>query len=141
MAPDIKWYRPVCDTLLAKIQLWLNQYDRGKESATRQWISQNARIVDVVTMRAHTLRFKPLEIDHLIRLLDALAEHKELAADFQAVRDGMHRGRLFPGGDREVILNFYKEMLDVLIKAKTGKKTIAEVAKEQSDAGKGMFEF
>jgi hypothetical protein len=142
---DPTWYRPVCDILLAKMQRWFDMYERGDEAASRKFVTMNGRIVDKVTMYAHRMQFKPLEIDHLVRLLHALAEHQELAADFRKVRDGWHRGHLLPGGERVLTLNFYKqdiaEILDVLIRAKTQRKTVAETAKEQAESGKGAFEL
>jgi hypothetical protein len=145
MAQDPTWYVPVCDRLLQKIQHWYQVYDRGVESASRKWITMNARIVDRVTMYAHNLKFKTQEIDHLVRLLDALSPHPELTADFKLVRAAMQRGRLYPGGEYEVTLNFYKQdvvdILNVLIRAKTGQlKTVEQLAKEQAASGKGMFE-
>ena len=135
----------MCYTLMAKIATWLQMYERGDESASRPFVTLNGRIVDRVTMYAHRIRFKTQEIDHLVRLLHALAEHQELTADFARVRKGMTNGRLVPGGEYEVTLNFGKqdvqELLDVLIRAKTGRlKTIEQIATEQTDAGKGMFE-
>lgn len=146
MAGDPTWYVPVCDRVLAKVQLWFDIYDRGDESASRKWITMNARIVDRTTMYAHRIKWKATELDHLIRLLDALAEHQELTSDFKRVREGLHHGRLLPNGEREVVLNFYKadvaEVLDVLRRAKSGKLlTLDQTAQKQTEAGKGMFEI
>jgi hypothetical protein len=143
---DPTWYTPVCDVLLAKISRWLELYERGDESASRPFVTLNGRVVDRVTMYAHRIRFKTQEIDHLVRLLHALAEHQELTSDFTRVRQGMTKLKLVPGGEYEVPLNFYKqdvmEILDVLVRAKTGRlKTVEQTAKEQADAGKGMFEL
>ena len=142
---DATWFVPVCDAVMAKVQHWLNAYERGEESADRKFVTMNGRIVDRVTMYAHKLLLKPLEVDHLVRLLNALAEHQELTADFRKVRAGMMRGRLHPGGFYEVTLNFYKqdvaEILDVLKRAKSGKlKTLDQLVKERTDEGKGVFE-
>jgi hypothetical protein len=135
----------MCDTLMAKISTWLQMYERGDESASRPFVTLNGRIVDRVTMYAHRIRFKTQEIDHLVRLLHALAEHQELTADFTKVRQGMTKLKLVPGGEYEIPLNFYKqdvvEILDVLIRAKTGRlKTVEQSAAEQAESGKGMFE-
>lgn len=145
MALDPTWYTPVCDQLMQKIHHWYTVYDRGTESASRKWITMNARIVDRVTMYAHVLKFKTREIDHLVRLMEALSPHPELTADFKQVRARMQKGRLYPGNEYEVTLNFYKQdvvdILNVLIRAKTGQlKTVEQLAKEQAAAGKGMFE-
>lgn len=142
---DPTWYLPVCDIVLAKVQRWLTHYERGDESASRKYVTMNARLIDMPTKYAHRMKFKPIEIDHLIRLMDALCEHKELVEDFRKVRAGMQRGRLHPGGYYEVVLNFYKqdvaEILEALIRAKTGKlKTLEQVTKENTESGKGMFE-
>ena len=88
----------MCDTLMAKIATWLQMYERGDESASRPFVTLNGRIVDRVTMYAHRIRFKTQEIDHLVRLLHALAEHQELTADFMRVRQGMTKLKLVPGG-------------------------------------------
>jgi hypothetical protein len=142
---DPTWYVPVCDRILAKIQLWHDLYDRGEEAASRKWMTPNARIVDRTVKFGHRLKFKTQEIDHLVRILDALAEHKELADDFRRVRAGMKQGRLHPGGEYEIKLAFYKEdlveILDALRRSKSGKyKTLTQVAEEHAKTGKGMFE-
>ena len=89
----------MCDTLIAKISTWLQMYERGDESASRPFVTLNGRIVDRVTMYAHRIRFKTQEIDHLVRLLHALAEHQELTSDFTRVRQGMTKLKLVPGGE------------------------------------------
>ena len=130
----------MCDTLMAKIATWLQMYERGDESASRPFVTLNGRIVDRVTMYAHRIRFKTQEIDHLVRLLHALAEHQELTADFTRVRQGMTKLKLVPGGEYEVTLNFFKqdvaEILDVLTRARSGKlQTIEQIAVEQKQSG------
>src|ERR1035437_2046941 len=99
----------MCDTLMAKIATWLQMYERGDESASRPFVTLNGRIVDRVTMYAYRIRFKTQEIDHLVRLLHALAEHQELTSDFTRVRQGMTKLKLVPGGEYEVTLNFFKQ--------------------------------
>ena len=60
-------------------------------------------------------------------------------------RQGMTKLKLVPGGEYEVTLNFFKqdvaEILDVLTRARSGKlQTIEQIAVEQKQSGKGMFE-
>lgn len=146
MAGDPTWYTPVCDHVLTKVTRWFQMYERGEEAASRKYVTINGRVVDRVTRYAHRLRFKRVEIDHLVRILDALLETPELVEDFKKVQANLTRGRLIPGGEYEVVLNFYKEdiaeIINALRRAKTGKlKTIEQVANEQADAGKGMFEL
>jgi hypothetical protein len=142
---DPTWYRPVCDQLFERIKFWYTHYERGAESASRSFVTLNGRIVDRTTMYAHVLQFKPLEIDHLVRLLKALSPHPELASDFERVRAGMLRGRLRPGGTYDITLNFYKEdvadILTVLLRARSGQlKTLEEITAEKATEGKGLFE-
>lgn len=142
---DPTWYRPVCDVVEAKIKHWFDFYERGEESGSRPWITMNGRIVDRITRYAHKLAFKPFEVDHLVRLLDALAEHPELADDFRTVRKCLANGQPIRNGEYIVTLNFAKadvlEILNVLIRARTGKlKTIEQITTEQTAAGKGIFE-
>jgi hypothetical protein len=143
---DAAWFTPICDNLLKKIWVWYANYFLGKESASRKWMAMNGLIVDRTTKFAHQVRFKPAEIAHLVRILDALAPTRGLVEDFRKVEQGLRRGRLCPGGEYEVTLNFYRadvlEVLQSLIRAKTGRlKTIEDFAKEQGKEGKDIFEL
>ncbi len=145
MAKDAMWYSPVCDDVLRKVIAWYVHYRRGDPAATRAWVSMDGRVVDRVTRWANRIRFKPNELDHLIRILDALAPTPELVDFFRKVRAGLKSGKLLPGGEYEVILNAYiqdvEETLQALLRAKTGKlKSIQDLVKEQIDQGKSPFE-
>lgn len=144
MPGDASWYQPICDDVLRKVYRWLCYYHRGDVSASRKWMGMDGRIVDRITKHANVVRFTPTELDHLVRILDALATTRELVDYFRTVRKGIRRGKLMPGGEYEVVLNAYKqdveETLTVLIRAKTGRTTnLADVAKEQIAAGKPPF--
>ena len=145
MAKDVMWYSPVCDDILRKVIAWYVHYRRGDPAATRAWVSLDGRVVDKVTRWANRIRFKPNELDHLIRILDALAPTPALVDFFRKVRAGLKCGKLLPGGEYEVILNAYiqdvEETLQALLRAKTGQlKSIEDLVKEQTDQGKSPFE-
>jgi hypothetical protein len=145
MAKDVMWYSPVCDDVLRKIVNWYIHYRRGDPAATRPWVNMDGKVVDRITQWANRIRFKPKELDHLIRILDALAPTPELVVFFRKVRAGLKHGKLLPGGEYEVILNAYiqdvEETLQSLLRAKTGKlKSIQDIVKEQTDKGKSPFE-
>lgn len=145
MAKDVMWYSPVCDDVLRKVIAWYVHYRRGDPAATRAWVSLDGRVVDKVTRWANRIRFKPNELDHLIRILDALAPTPALVDFFRTVKAGLKRGKLLPGGEYEIILNTYvqdvEETLQALLRAKTGKlQTIEDLVKEQTAQGKSPFE-
>jgi hypothetical protein len=130
--------------VIRKVFLWHANYKRGDPSASRGWINIEGRVVDKVTKYANRVRFKPAELDHLIRILDALAPTRELVEYFRAVRKGIRRGKLLPGGEYEIVLNAYKqdveETLNALVKAKTGRtNNIADIVKEQVEQGKSPW--
>ncbi len=144
MPHDTTWYTPVCDDLLRKVANWYLTYRRGDPAASRPWINMSGRTVDRVTKYANRIRFKPNELDHLIRILDALAKTRELVDFYRKVKAGLRRGKLLPGGEYEVILDAYpqdvEETLEALVRAKTGKlKSIDDIAKEQMEQGKMPF--
>lgn len=142
---DVAWYTPVCDDVLRKIANWYITYRRGDPAASRPWVNLDGRVVDKVTKYANRIRFKPNELDHLIRIMDALAKTRELVTFYRKVRASLKRGKFLPGGEYEVILDAYpqdvEETLQALIRAKTRKlRTIEDIAKEQMAKGKTPFE-
>lgn len=138
---DATWFKPICDDVLKKIWNWYCTYETGDPSASRPFVNMEGRTVDRTTRWANRIRFKPKELDHLIRLVDALAKTRELLLFYTKIREGLRRGRLLPGGEYEVVVDAYKqdveETLSVLVRAKTGKlKTIEDLAKEGMEQGK-----
>jgi hypothetical protein len=146
MPSDPTWYTPVCDDVLRKIFMWHSRYNSGDPSATRPFVELNGRVVDKVTRVANRIRFKPNELDHLIRILDALTPTRELVDFYRKIRQNIKsRGHLVAGGEYEVIIDAYlqdaEETLKTLVRAKTGKlKTIDELVKERTEQGKMPFE-
>ena len=143
--PDATWYKPVCDDALRKIFIWYSQYHRGDPSASRPWVNMDGRVIDKVTRYANKVRFKPAELDHIVRILDAITPTRELVDYFRVVQKGLRKGKLLPGGEYEVVLNAYRqdaeETLRSLLRAKTGRITeIADVVKEQVEQGKSPWD-
>jgi hypothetical protein len=144
MSIDAGWYRPVCDQLLTRLIQWYKKYDMGKEAADCPQVSMTGQIVKVITKRAHKVAFRPTELDHLLRLMTASNVNSTLIEDFTRVRDGLQHGALRTGGFRVVELVFYRqdleEIIHGLLRIKTGKLSIEEVAEQQKEAGKDLFE-
>ena len=109
-------------------------------------MSLNGRVVDKPTRYANRLRFKVNELNHMIRILEAMDVNPELIKFYQKIRSEItKRGRLIPGGEYEVVLDAYhadvEETLKALIKAKTGiTVSISDIVKQQQEQGKAPFE-
>jgi hypothetical protein len=146
MTKDATWAVPVCDDLLRKVIAWYINYEKGDPSADRPYISKNGRVVNKVTRWANRFRFKPNELNHLIRILDALTPTRELVDYFKLVQKGLRNSVLIPGGEYEVVLECHpedvKETLQTLLYAKTGKpQSLDEVIKQTPvEEGKSPFE-
>ncbi len=144
------WFTPVCDIVLRKIAIWWAQYTRGDPSADRPFMSMDGKVIDKITRFANRLKFTDNELGHLVRVLDSVAPADPLNSErmlveyFRKIKDGAKRGQLLPGGEREVVLDAYKqdveEVLRMLVRAKTGElKTMDDFVKEQTETGESPF--
>jgi hypothetical protein len=149
---DLTWYTPVCDTVLKKIYRWGTNYHQGDPSADRPFMNMNGRITDRITRHANVLRFTQNEIDHLVRLLDAVASDDPLSTErllvnhVEGIQAGLKKGKLLPGGEYEIVLDDYlqdvMELFNMLVRAKNGvSKTVGDLAQENIKQGKSPFEL
>jgi hypothetical protein len=149
------WFKPVCDDLLGKIHRWWVNYERGEIFSTREWLDREGNKVDKPTRYAYRIPFRPLEIQHLVSILEALAPTNSLTKDMKELHESMkhrftnlnlkNRPRLLPTGVWMVTLAWYKadieEVLTLLLEAKSGKsQTIESLAERQKEQGKDLFE-
>ena len=149
------WFKPVCDDLLGKIHRWRVNYEHGEIFSTREWLDREGNKVDKPTRYAYRIPFRPLEIQHLVSILEALAPANSLTKDMKELHESMkhrfinlnlkNRPRLLPTGEWMVILAWYKadieEVLTLLLEAKSGKsQTIESLAEQQKEQGKDLFE-
>lgn len=146
MAEPVLWFRPVCDTLLLWIYQWYANYERGEVYSTRDWLNLDNVVVKKPTRYAHRLSVHPLEMRHLVTILQALEPDHALTKDIIHVNSKLRQGQLRPGGKYVITLAYYKEdiafLLHTLLRAKTGRAvTLEQVLVEQQQAGKGMFEL
>jgi hypothetical protein len=139
------WYRPICDHVLTKIILWLAKYEQGEVAATRKWVNLDGVLVDRPTMFGHSIAWKGIEFQHLIRVIEAVEPKAAILPDLRKIQSNLKKGRLLPGGQYLVRIAFYKEDIEniynILMKAKTGVHTITEVAEKQKTQGKDLFEL
>ncbi len=139
------WVSPICEQLSQIfIALYIN-YEKGEEAATRTALNMQGMKIEPVTKRALKVAFTQHQINHLCRVMDAFSPHPELAADFHLVRDQLKLGQLLTGNRRMItMVNYQADFTDVLValhRAKTGQtKTFEEIAREQKEAGKDLFE-
>jgi hypothetical protein len=149
------WFKPVCDDLLGKIHGWWVNYERGEIFSTREWLDREGNKVDKPTRYAYRIPFRPLEVQHLVSILEALAPTNSLTKDMKELHESMkhrfinlnlkNRPRLLPTGEWMVTLAWYKadieEVLTLLLEAKSGKsQTIESLAEQQKEQGKDLFE-
>ena len=149
------WFKPVCDDLLGKIHRWWVNYEHGEIFSTREWLDREGNKVDKPTRYAYRIPFRPLEIQHLVSILEALAPTNSLTKDMKELHESMkhrfinlnlkNRPRLLPTGEWMVTLAWYKadieEVLTLLLEAKSGKsRTIESLAEQQKEQGKDLFE-
>jgi hypothetical protein len=140
--PGPLWYTPLCDRVLAKVQLWCATYERGEVNATCKFNDPQLGLIDKPTRYAHAIAWTTAEYDSLLRILEAGCENKALVEELRYIRDyKLPHGRLVLGNARVVTMAFYREhvnlILKTLLEARDGKsKTIADYGEE----GKSLFE-
>jgi hypothetical protein len=149
------WFKPVCDDLLGKIHRWWVNYEHGEIFSTREWLDREGNKVDKPTRYAYRIPFRPLEIQHLVSILEVLAPTNSLTKDMKELHESMkhrfinlnlkNRPRLLSTGEWMITLAWYKadieEVLTLLLEAKSGKsRTIESLAEQQKEQGKDLFE-
>lgn len=142
---DSLWFTPVCDDLLKTVAHWHARYDQGEIESDRKWLNLDGVVIDRPTRYAHRLAFRPVEIQHLLRIMTALAPTSEVTKEITKLHGGLKRGRLLPGGKYLVTVAYWKEdvaeILEALIRAKTGQlETFDQLIKKQKQDGKELFE-
>lgn len=139
------WYSPICDRVLTKIVMWLSRYEQGEVAASRPFMTLDGFTVDRPTLYGHKIAWKPVEMQHLVRLIEEVTPKAEYLPDLKKVQANLKHGRLLPGGEYLVTIAFYRQDLltiyETLMKAKTGVLTVAETAAKQKDQGKDLFEL
>jgi hypothetical protein len=164
------WYAGVCDDLYQKIAIWQHVYWHGMIHSTRQFVEKigrsedniGLRIVDKPVKIAHQIPFREIELDNLIRILQALRPNTPMVDEWKTIRSLWKNGKpvvgrtynrsywakvLLPQGLHRVLtVVFYdehvKELLDILSEAKTGQKaaTLDIITAERQAEGKDIFE-
>lgn len=158
---DNVWYKGICDELLFKVALWEAAYwTGGSVHSTRQWLDPRlGKPVDKPVKMAHFLPFREVELEHLVRIVEALKPGTPMVDEVRQLKAIWHSGKavvgrrypktywtnviLPPGIHRVITVAFYPEHVTELVKilneAKTGKKA-DEFWKQQKEAGKDLFE-
>ena len=149
------WFVPVCDDLLLTIAKWYANYENGGVYADRKWCNLDGVLVDRPTCFIHKVVLKPIEVQHLARIMEALAPKKSITADVRKLHEEMQvRFRRMPANLRPrqstdgkwiIDIAYYKEDLydiyETLVRAKTGQtETMEDTIKKQKEAGKDLFE-
>lgn len=148
------WFTPLCDEVYRKIAIWDAMYWIGEIHSTRKWVNPTSvQVEDKPTRMAHDIPFREIELDHLVRIVEALRPNSPLAIEvkeikrlwkfgrplhgYKLVRSYWSKIQLPSGIHRTVTVAFYpehvKEILAVLNEAKAGQK-------DNARPGKDLFE-
>jgi hypothetical protein len=119
------WFAGVCDRLLAKVQWWFTNYEKGEISRTRKALDMGGKVVDVPLQYLHAMPFRQQEVDHLVRITAELRPKQAgLLELLRVLQRDLKKYRLLGTGERLAPLPFYKQdvkdMLDALLDAKAG---------------------
>jgi hypothetical protein len=148
------WFRPACDTLLAKIQVWHDKYEKGEVYSTRDWLSPIGSVEKMPTRYLHRVPFHPVEFKHLIAIMKAGEAKNKLTVDLEKIWQSMQmrfsnvpftsRPKWMASGEWLVPMAYYKadvkELVDALLRARDGRETLEDLMKSQKEQGKGLFE-
>lgn len=120
---------------LVILKAWRTAYERGEVESTCKFHDPVSGIIDKPTRYAHKITWHPAEFDHVARIVRAACPNKPLIEEVERVRAMIPRGKLRPGGRREVTLAFYAEHIDEIIRAMetargSSKPTLAEQVEE-----------
>jgi hypothetical protein len=115
--PKTQWFSPICDIVLAKVELWRQHYERGEVSATCPYHDPVKGIVDAPTRYAHQIPWTPQEMDYLVRMVEDYCPNQALAEEVKCLKDILLKGKMMSGGVRLITLNFYPEHLDQMLES------------------------
>jgi hypothetical protein len=139
------WFTPVCEDLLRTLAVVHADYERGEVESTRPWLNLDGVIVDRPTRYAHRVAFKPVELQHLLTIMQMLAPASDVTKEVVKLHAGLRRGRLLPGGKYLVTIAYWKqdlrEILEILLRARNGEtEPIDQALAKQKQSGKDLFE-
>ena len=138
------WFKPVCDDLLGKIHRWWVNYERGEIFSTREWLDREGNKVDKPTRYAYRIPFRPLEIQHLVSILEALAPTNSLTKDMKELHESMkHRfiNLNLKNGHLGLVQGRHRRGSHASARSQSGKsQTIESLAEQQKEQGKELFE-
>lgn len=117
------WYRGASDVLLAKIQVWLKNYEKGVVSRTRPWLKPDGNTINLPMQYANKMIWKERELDYLIQVLTETGADAGLVSDIVRVRKNLvARSGMVAGNGYVVMMDFPKSdvqtMVDSLLKVK-----------------------
>lgn len=141
------WYSGVCDRILFKVNLWDEHYDQGAVYATRSFFDESQGVIDIPTVRRHEVAWEPVELQHLVRILEKLRPKSRLLEYMIQQHNRLKKeGQLLPGGRYLIGMAIYhrdvKELLVVLNEAqgKKSKESLSEFEKSKQGDSSGLWE-
>lgn len=128
------WYRGVCDSMLEKVKYWARAWPGGEVYAVDQCWSIEQGSYEKVSMRVVRVPWTAAEVEHLLRILEAVRPEWAMTASLKKAFQHFERCRLLPGGLRLVAHASYgddpRELYRVLVEARDG---VPDLAREMEE--------
>jgi len=149
------WFAGVCDSLLARVQTWYENYEKGEIYASRLFLDTTFQKQDLPVLYAHDVPWRQDELEHLVRILKDVKPQWLVTSDFaripalvsnKAGRKKHAEMVKFRNGYFVLTLIFeyadLKELFLVLKEVKDGRRdTIEELLADKKKAGKEIWEM
>jgi hypothetical protein len=65
------WFDGVCDTLLAKVRIWYERYEKGQVRGTRPFLNTDGKLEDRPVKFLHEIPITQKEAEALLRIMTA----------------------------------------------------------------------
>lgn len=142
--PGLLWFSGICDRILAKIQWWFDNYEKGRISRTRKFFHPRGEVVDIPMQYLHEIPFTTAELKHLIRIMSMLRPKQTgLLEILRIAQRDLKLRRMTPQGEYLSPMPFFKSdvktMLDALLDAKAGIKSSEDDLYQKAKEGKFLW--
>jgi hypothetical protein len=128
------WINGVGDRTLSKVIYWMNNYDKGKVCATRQYMTKpgqtgaEVKVINMPTAKAVKVPWQLDELNYLASVLEQARPNWPVTSGFKKDVPRWRNGQLVPTGTGQRLLEmaiYPQELLEIyatLLEVKNGKK-------------------
>lgn len=115
--PNKLWVHGVCDNILEVLQYWISNYEKGKITATRRYLTKPGELgpapqeIDKPTRKSLELPWREVDLKKFVEVLDEVIPHNhETYALVRDLKHNLHKwknGKILPGGARKIEIDWY----------------------------------